>query len=98
MWRVTLPFSYVAYIDIYFIGYLMTEDLLIPSQLLSLTYCLKYLTYYMRDSQADLQAVGDFLDKSMKLGTNVVRYLSYKFIPRPNLSDPFLAAILHHIQ
>ena len=50
----------------------MTEDLLIPSQLLSLTYCVKYLTYYMRDSQADLQAVGDFLDKSMKLGTNVV--------------------------
>ena len=75
----------------------MTEDLLIPSQLLSLTYCVKYLTYYMRDSQADLQAVGDFLDKSMKLGTNA-RYLSYKFIPRPNLTDPFLAAILHHIQ
>ena len=76
----------------------MTEDLLIPSQLLSLTYCVKYLTYYMRDSQADLQAVGDILDKRMKLGTNVVRYLSYIFIPRLNLSDPFLAAILHHIQ
>ena len=76
----------------------MTKDLLIPSQLLSLTYCVKYLAYYMRDSQADLQAVGDFLDKTMKPGTNIVRYLCYKFIPRPNLSDPFLAAILHHIQ
>ena len=76
----------------------MAEDLLIPSQLLSLTYCMKYLTYYMRDSQADLQAIGDFLDKSMKLCTNVVRYLSYKSIPRPNLSNPFLAAILHRIQ
>ena len=86
------------YIDIYFIGYLMTEDLLIPLQLFSLTYSLKYFEYYMRDSQADLQAVGDFLDKSMKLGTNVVRYLSYEFIPRTNLSESFLAAILHHIQ
>ena len=52
----------------------------------------------MRDSQADLQAVGDFQDKSMKLGTNVVQYLSYKFIPRTNLSNPILAALLHHIQ
>ena len=58
----------------------------------------KTVIYYMRDSQADLQAVGDFLDKSMKLVTNVVQYLSYKFIPRTNLSNPILAAILHHIQ
>ena len=76
----------------------MTEDLLIPSQLLSLTYCVKYLTYYMRDSQADLQAVGDFQEKSIKLSANVLQYLSYKFISRTNLSDPILAAILHHIQ
>ena len=76
----------------------MIEDLLIPLKLFSITYCVKYLTYYMRDSQADLQAVGDFQDKSMKLGTNVVLYLSYQFIPRTNLSDPILAAILHHIQ
>ena len=76
----------------------MTEDLLIPLKLLSITYWGKYLTYYMHDSQADLQAVRDFQDKSMKLGTNVVQYLSYKFIPRTNLSNPILAAILHHIQ
>ena len=85
------------YIDIYSIGYLMIEDLLIPLKLLSISCCVKYLTYYMSDSQADLQAVGDFQDKSMKLGTNV-QYLSYQFIPRINFSDPIIAAILHHIQ
>ena len=64
-----LPFP--TYIDVYSIGYLMIEDLLIPLKLLSITYCVKYLTYHMRDSQADLQVVGDFQGKSMKLGTNV---------------------------
>ena len=59
----------------------MTEDLLIPIEMLSLTCCVKYLKYYMCDSQVDLQAAGDFLDKSMKLSTNVVRY---KFSPGTN--------------
>ena len=52
----------------------------------------------MRDSQADLQDVGDSQDKSMKLGSNVVQYLSYKLIPKINLSYPIIAAILHYIQ
>ena len=72
----------------------MIEDLLIPLKLLSVWNIL----HIMRNSQADLQAVGAFQDKSMKLGTNVVLYLSYKFITRTNLSDPILTAILHHIQ
>ena len=76
----------------------MIEDLLVPSKLLSMIYCVKYLTYYICDSQADLQAVLNSQDKGMKLGTNVVQYLSYKFIPRINFSDSIIAAILHHIQ
>ena len=91
-----LPFP--TYIDIYSIGYLMMEGMLMPLKLLYITYCVKYLTYYMCYCQADLQAVGDFQEKSIKLGTNVLQYLSYKFISRTNLSDPILAAILHHIQ
>ena len=55
-----LPFPMYRYIDIYSIGYLMIEDLLIPLKLLSISYGVKYITYYMRDSQADLQAVAVF--------------------------------------